>query len=102
MVDVRGNQGQRHPRWRIVAPRTGPIDHDALSITFEGADGLASIEQTVRQLMTEDPSMMVPQVEEAALEGLKFSQCLPKELGLATLASRLRDESAIRAVFPSR
>jgi len=79
--------------------RAGPIDHDALSITFEGADGLASLEQTVRQLMTEDPSMMVPQVEDAALEGLKFSQCLPKELGLATLASRLRDESAIRAIF---
>jgi ATP-dependent Lhr-like helicase len=42
---------------------------------------------------------MVPAVEEAALEGLKFSQCLPKERALATLASRLRDEAAVRAVL---
>jgi hypothetical protein len=34
-----------------------------------------------------------------ATEGLKFSRCLPQELALATLASRLRDEPAIRAVL---
>jgi ATP-dependent Lhr-like helicase len=45
---------------------------------------------------------MEPQVEEAALEGLKFSRCLPKGLALTTLASRLRDEPAIRAVLDQR
>ena len=79
--------------------RVSRIDHDALTITVEGAEGLAGIEQAVRQLITEDPATMEPEVEESALEGLKFSQCLPKKLGLATLASRLRDESAIRATF---
>jgi ATP-dependent Lhr-like helicase len=75
------------------------IDHDALTITIEGVEGLAASEQAVRQLMTEDPSTLVPQVEEAALEGLKFSRCLSKETGLEILASRLRDEPAIRVVF---
>jgi ATP-dependent Lhr-like helicase len=42
---------------------------------------------------------MEPLLDEAALEGLKFSECLPKEVALATLASRLRDEMAIRAVL---
>ena len=61
-----------------------------------------AIEAAVRELSSRDPSLMVPPVEEAALEGLKFSQCLPKELALATLASRLRDDAAIRAVLAQR
>jgi ATP-dependent Lhr-like helicase len=38
-------------------------------------------------------------VEEEALDGLKFSRCLPQELALATLAAWLRDEPATRAVL---
>jgi ATP-dependent Lhr-like helicase len=77
----------------------GRVDHDALAITVEGAEGVAAVEEAVRRLGGMDVSAMEPQVEEAALEGLKFSQCLPKELALAMLASRLRDEPAIRAVL---
>src|SRR5262249_21227763 len=82
-----------------VSRRRGSrIDHDALTITVEGAEDLAGFEQTVRELMTKDAAEMLPRVEEAALEGLKFARCLPKELGLATLASRLRDEPGIRVI----
>jgi ATP-dependent Lhr-like helicase len=42
---------------------------------------------------------MTPAIEEAAREGLKFSQCLPEELALTTLASRLRDTAAVGAVL---
>jgi ATP-dependent Lhr-like helicase len=77
----------------------GRVDHDALAITVERAEGLPSIERAVEELGLRDPSSMMPAIEEAALGGLKFSQCLPKELALATLASRLRDEPAVRAVL---
>ena len=53
----------------------------------------------VRGLAEADASIMEPQVEEAALDGLKFSQCLPKELAQGTLASRLRDVTAVRTVL---
>ena len=61
------------------------------------AESLPAIEGAVRELASRDHSTLAPAVEEAALEGLKFSQCLPKELALATLVSRLRDVAAIRA-----
>ncbi len=77
----------------------GRVDHDALAITVGGGEGLPVIERAVRELASRDPSSMAPAVEEAALEGLKFSQCLPKELALATLASRLRDSAGVRAVL---
>jgi ATP-dependent Lhr-like helicase len=80
----------------------GRVDHDALAITVEGAEGLPAIEGALRELGSRDPSSMASAVEEAALEGLKFSRCLPKELALATLALRLRDEAAVRAVLAQR
>jgi ATP-dependent Lhr-like helicase len=77
----------------------GRIDHDPLAIMVEGAENVAAVEQAIRRLAEEDPSCMEPQVEEDALVGLKFSECLPKELSLSMLASRLRDEPAIRTVL---
>jgi ATP-dependent Lhr-like helicase len=77
----------------------GRVDHDALAITVEGAETLTATEGAVRKLGSRDPSSVAPAVDEAALQGLKFSQCLPKELALATLASRLRDVASVRAVL---
>ena len=77
----------------------GRVDHDAFAITVEGTEGMTSAEQAVRQLAGADASSMEPLLDEAALEGLKFSECLPKEVALATLASRLRDVSAIHALL---
>jgi ATP-dependent Lhr-like helicase len=77
----------------------GRVDHDAVTITVEGAESVSAVEQAVRHLADADASGMVPQVEEAALDSLKFSECLPKELAWAALASRLRDEPAVRAVL---
>jgi ATP-dependent Lhr-like helicase len=75
------------------------VDHDALAVTVEGAEGTRAVEAAVHELGSWDPSSMAPAVEERALEGLKFAQCLPKELALATLASRLRDVDAVRVVL---
>jgi ATP-dependent Lhr-like helicase len=77
----------------------GRVVHDALSVTVEGQEGLPAVEQAVRNLAARPPSTMTPLVEEAAVEGLKFAQCLPRELALTVLATRLRDEPAIRAVL---
>ncbi len=77
----------------------GRVDHDAFTVTVEGAESMAAVQEAVRGLAGIDVSAMEPLVEEAALEWLKFSRCLPRELALATLASRLRDEPAVRAVL---
>jgi ATP-dependent helicase Lhr and Lhr-like helicase len=77
----------------------GRVDHDALAITLEKTEGLPAIERALQELNSRDPALMTPRVDEAALGGLKFSSCLPRELALQTLASRLRDAPAIQAVF---
>lgn len=77
----------------------GRVDHDALTVTVEGAVGLSEVEREVRELYSRDTSSMTTGVEEDALEGLKFSQCLPRDLGLAVLTARMQDQSAIREVL---
>jgi ATP-dependent Lhr-like helicase len=73
----------------------GRVEHDALAVTFEGADGQPQVAAAVREMGSRDPSSMTPLVAEEALEGLKFSGCLPRDLGLAVLAARMRDVPAI-------
>jgi ATP-dependent Lhr-like helicase len=48
--------------------------------------------------------LCLPDVNEKALVGLKFSDALPKRLAMATLATRLADLDAAAAVLaePSR
>jgi ATP-dependent Lhr-like helicase len=75
------------------------VDHDALMVSVEGLDDLSAAETAVRELGSRDTSLMTPAVDEAALEGLKFSECLPKNVALMMLASRLRDASAMRTVL---
>jgi ATP-dependent helicase Lhr and Lhr-like helicase len=75
------------------------VDHDACTVTIEGAESFAAIEKAVRELGTRDPVAMVPNIEEAAIHGLKFSACLPPDLAVATLATRLRDRPALGAVL---
>jgi ATP-dependent Lhr-like helicase len=77
----------------------GRVEHDALAVTVEGTEGLSVVLAAVRELTTREPSSMAPAVDEAALEGLKFSECLPRALGLAVLAARMRDVAATRAIL---
>jgi ATP-dependent helicase Lhr and Lhr-like helicase len=78
----------------------GRIDHDALAVKVEGGEGLPAVAEALRQIASQDPATMLPSVEEPALEGLKFSGCLPSDLGLAVLAARMQDLPAIRKVLP--
>jgi ATP-dependent Lhr-like helicase len=60
---------------------------------------VATVERAVLRLADADAAGMEPQVDGTALDGLKFSGCLPRELALTTLAARLRDEPAIRSAL---
>ncbi|MFO0881538.1 MAG: DEAD/DEAH box helicase [Gemmataceae bacterium] len=74
------------------------VDHDALAVTIEGAEGLLQVTAAVRELGSWEPATMKPRVAVEALEGLKFSACLPQDVGLAVLVARMRDLAAIRDV----
>jgi ATP-dependent Lhr-like helicase len=80
----------------------GRVDHDGLAVMIEGAGGLSAVDEAVRELALRDPSSMTPAVDEDALEGLKFAECLPRELGLAVLGARMQDAEAVRGVLSQR
>jgi len=77
--------------WITVADSQHAWERDALEFD-------RSIERAVRELGSHDPSTMAPSIDAAALEGLKFCECLPEELALETLASRLRDIRGRRVI----
>jgi ATP-dependent Lhr-like helicase len=82
----------------LAGPCGGRVDYDGLAVTVEGGGGLSEVAARVQELASRDPCSMTPRVAEEALEGLKFARCLPKELALATLTSRLRDSSGVRTL----
>jgi ATP-dependent Lhr-like helicase len=74
-------------------------EHDALTIMLGETDDVAAIPVAVRELGLRDPSAMIGSIDERALDGLKFSQCLPPCLALGTLTSRLQDVPALSEVL---
>ena len=71
------------------------VTYDNLSVTFESHVSADAIEQALRMLRTRDVKTMRPAVEEKAIDGLKFSECLPQDLAVRVVESRLRDPSAV-------
>ena len=49
-----------------------------------------------------DVSEMIPLIDEAAIEGLKFSECLPLNFALDMLRARLQDPAAVRHALRRR
>lgn len=75
------------------------IDSDDYALTFEPRIAVAEIEATISNLRTEDPGLMRPSFDEAAIEDLKFSECLPKNLAMEMLETRMKDDAGICSLF---
>jgi ATP-dependent Lhr-like helicase len=76
--------------------------HDSLAIRIDEpvpADELDNAFRAVRSLPIEG---LVPVIEPAAVDGLKFSECLPTQLALQELQSRTRDPVGVCAVLHQR
>ena len=75
------------------------VKSDSLSMTFDVVSSVGSLQQiasaieTVRHL---PPESMVAPIEEQAISGLKFSDCLSPELACEVLSARLADPDAVR------
>ena len=54
------------------------------------------IEQAIEELRAHDVNLMKPAVDEQAIEGLKFSECVPHNLVLHMLGLRFSDPHAIQ------
>jgi ATP-dependent Lhr-like helicase len=75
------------------------VDHNSFTVTFEPHISRKSIEQALDMLRAGGVSPMRAAVDEQAIEGLKFSACLPHELALDMLQSRISDPASLQWVL---
>ena len=76
-----------------------PIRPDNYALRFDGSLSLEDAGQAIRALRSMDVATLRPSIDETALDGLKFSACLPVELGTQMLAERLADAAGARNVL---
>jgi ATP-dependent Lhr-like helicase len=67
------------------------LDHDGFSLTFESRLSPDDIRRAVKEIRSLDVESIRPAIDEDAIEGLKFSECLPVQLAIEMLERRLSD-----------
>lgn len=72
------------------------VGHDSFVLSFEPSVSLADVERAVHGLRSPDLAELSPAVDERALDGLKFADCLPTELALHALQARMSDQEGVR------
>ena len=75
------------------------VTYDSFTVTVESQASVNTIKQTLAELRARDVSEMGLAVSERAMQGLKFSECLPHDLALDMLRTRLRDPAATQWVL---
>jgi len=76
--------------------------HDSFTVTFGSAARLQDVERAIEAIRQHDVVAMRPAVDEAAIEGLKFSACLPINLATEVLERRLQEPEATRHILLER
>jgi ATP-dependent Lhr-like helicase len=75
------------------------VSSDSFTVSFDPRLSHETIDQALNTLRTHDVATMHPAVDERALDGLKFSDCLPPELAVHVLELRLNDEHGVRCIL---
>lgn len=85
---------------RQLAQQTGnKVSHDSFTLTFDPAVKLQDVERAIADIRQHDVADMRPAVDEAAIDGLKFSECLPNDLAIEMLERRLQEPEATRSIL---
>ena len=71
------------------------VDSDNFAVRFPPRQPPDLVERGLRDLAGSDLRGLGPMVIEAALEGLKFAECLPHELAVRVVQGRLSDPRAV-------
>jgi len=72
------------------------VEHDAFSLTFESGLSLEDIQSAIKEVRLKDIASLRPSIDEEAINGLKFSACLPDHLSIEMLEQRLADTGSMR------
>jgi ATP-dependent helicase Lhr and Lhr-like helicase len=75
------------------------VQHDNFAVGFTSDLPLKEIESAIAEMRSNDEAGMCGAVDEQAIEGLKFSKCVPKGLAIELLQERLKDSKATASVL---
>ena len=75
------------------------VEHDSFTLTMEADAPIADIERAIGALRQMDVTKMAPAIEERAIDGLKFSECLPRDIAVHLWKTRIKDPDGIRNLF---
>jgi ATP-dependent Lhr-like helicase len=78
------------------------VEHDDFGMTFESRISLDNVQQAIQTIRWHDIALLRPLVNEDAIGGLKFSQCLPKHLAIEMLEKRLADPDSTRRILEQK
>ena len=78
------------------------VSGDNFGVKFETRPGLHEVEREVQAIRSGDAAGITPAVSDAALDGLKFAECLPRDLATCVVRERLMDAPGVAAALGRR
>ena len=75
------------------------VTPDSFAIWFEQRLSPSEVEHAIADVRARNAADLLPAVDEEAIEGLKFAECLPADLSQHVVQQRLRDCAAIECVM---
>ena len=94
-----GNRANATLARQLAQETKSKVSHDSFTLTFEPAVKLQDVERAIGEIRQRDITDMRPAVDEDAIDGLKFSECLPAQLAIEMLERRLQEPDATRRIL---
>ena len=72
------------------------VKNDSLALTFDTISSVDQVSKAIGQVRLLPPETLRPQIDEQAISGLKFSDCLSPELAHSVLSARYADPESVQ------
>ena len=94
-----GNRANATLSRQLADETSSKVNHDSFTLTFESTVKLQDVERAIGAIRQYDIAEMRPAVDESAIQGLKFSECLPMDFATQMLEHRLTDATGTRHIL---
>jgi ATP-dependent helicase Lhr and Lhr-like helicase len=83
----------------MAACVSGSVDSDSYAVTLDGDLDAEVVGSLVNDLTAQAIESILPRIDERALKGLKFVECVPADMAANTIRARMNDEAALRHIL---
>lgn len=75
------------------------IAHDPLKLRPQRPCQTQAMHDAIGEVQSQNVTDLLPDIDDIALDGLKFSECLPREMAVQMLQLRLRDTEGLKKIL---